>query len=128
MLFSFLTTLDDHLEQPCTRSELLHCSHRIFRAVSLIQQATTTHYLRKASVQVREREDRLRGFNRMISHELKNDLGAIAGAHALLGESWLDPESAGLLGWKLGNLVIDMGYVVLAHHVTPKTLVERLNA
>jgi signal transduction histidine kinase len=41
---------------------------------------------------VREREERLRGFNRMISHELKNDLGAIAGAHALLGESWLDPE------------------------------------
>src|SRR6185503_12490393 len=56
------------------------------------QQATTTHFLRKTTVQVREREQRLRGFNRTVSHELKNRLGAIQGAHRLLAEPWVSGE------------------------------------
>ena len=39
---------------------------------------------------MRDREDRLRGFNRMVSHELKNRAGAAAGAVALLRETWID--------------------------------------
>jgi signal transduction histidine kinase len=39
---------------------------------------------------VREREERLRRFNRMVSHELKNHVGAIKGAAELLPEPWLD--------------------------------------
>jgi signal transduction histidine kinase len=93
VLFSFLARIIDDIDKPCTRSELLHCGHRLFRAVTLIQQATTMHFLSRTNEQVREREERLRGFNRMVSHELKNRVGAIQGAHALLEESWLD-ESA----------------------------------
>ena len=37
-----------------------------------------------------EREERLRRFNRMVSHELKNRVGAIRGASSLLDEPWLD--------------------------------------
>jgi signal transduction histidine kinase len=90
VLFSFLARIIDDVDEPCTRSELLHCGHRLFRAVTLIQQVTTMHFLSRTNEQVREREERLRGFNRMVSHELKNRVGAIQGAHALLQESWLD--------------------------------------
>ena len=92
VLFSFLSRIVDGIEQPCTRSELLNCGHRLFHAVTLIQQVTTMHFLRRTNEQVREREERLRGFNRMVSHELKNRVGAIKGAHALLEEPWLEPE------------------------------------
>jgi signal transduction histidine kinase len=64
----------------------------VFHAIAIIQQATTTHFLRKTTVQVREREQRLRGFNRTVSHELKNRLGAIQGAHRLLVEPWVSEE------------------------------------
>jgi signal transduction histidine kinase len=58
--------------------------------VELIRQATMTHFLRLWAERVREREDRLRRFNRMVSHELKNRVGAIRGAAALLSEPWLE--------------------------------------
>ena len=93
VLFTFLTGIVDGIDEPCTRSELLQCTHRLFRAITLIQQSTTTQYLRKYEAQIHEREDRLRGFNRMVSHELKNRAGAVAGAAALLRENWVrEPE------------------------------------
>jgi signal transduction histidine kinase len=89
VLFSFLATVVDEIDQPCTRSELLRCAHRVFHAVAIIQQVTTMHFLRRTGEQMREREGRLRAFNRMVSHELKNRLGAIQGAHSLLREPWV---------------------------------------
>src|SRR2546423_7258317 len=90
VLVTFLERIADDAEEPCSRGELLQCAHRVFHAVTLIQQYTMMHFLRKSGERVREREERLRAFNRMVSHELKNRVGAIKGAHALLGEPWLD--------------------------------------
>ena len=90
VLFAYLTGIVDGIGEPCTRSELLQCTHRLFRAITIIQQSTTTQYLRKYEAQIYEREDRLRGLNRMVSHELKNRAGAVSGAAALLRESWVD--------------------------------------
>lgn len=92
VLFAFLANAVDEIEQPCRRSELLQCAHRVFHAVAIIQQATTTHFLRKTTVQVRAREQQLRGFNRTVSHELKNRVGAIQGAYSLLREPWVSQE------------------------------------
>ncbi|NUO40210.1 MAG: sensor histidine kinase [Gemmatimonadaceae bacterium] len=64
---------------------------RVAEATDDIRQATMTHFLRVSSEQVRQREERLRRFNRMVSHELKNRVGAIRGASTLLGEPWLEP-------------------------------------
>jgi signal transduction histidine kinase len=50
------------------------------------------HFLRISAEQVRQREEKLRRFNRMVSHELKNRIGAIRGASTLLAEPWLEPE------------------------------------
>lgn len=90
VLFTFLANTVEQIDQPCRRSELLQCAHRVFHAVSIIQQATTMHFLRQTTGQVREREQRLRGFNRTVSHELKNRLGAIQGAFSLLREPWVE--------------------------------------
>ncbi len=86
VLFAFLVRTVGDIDEECTRPELLACAHRLFRAVAVIQQVTTTHYLRLAAERVNEREERLRGFNRMVSHELKNRIGAVLGAGQLLAD------------------------------------------
>ncbi|MDQ6769352.1 MAG: ATP-binding protein [Gemmatimonadota bacterium] len=84
ILFSFLSRIADGIEEPCSRGELLACAHRLFLAVALIQQATLTHYLSLVKERLSEREQRLRAFNRALSHELRNLIGAIAGAAEIL--------------------------------------------
>jgi signal transduction histidine kinase len=91
ILFSFLSRVVDEIEEPCSRGELLACAHRLFLAVALIQQATLTHYLSLVKERLNEREQRLRGFNRALSHELRNLIGTIAGAAEILE---LGPASA----------------------------------
>lgn len=84
ILFTFISRTVDEIELPCTRSELLACAHRLFTAVALIQQATITNYLSLVSARLTEREERLRGFNRTLSHEFRNRIGAITGAAQVL--------------------------------------------
>jgi signal transduction histidine kinase len=94
VLFSFLVREVDEIEEEFPPSDLLTCAHRLFRAVEVIQQVTTTQYLQLADERVREREERLQSFNRMVSHELKNRIGAVVGAAEVLREEWVrsDPE------------------------------------
>jgi signal transduction histidine kinase len=94
VLFAFLVRQVDGVEEECSRSELLACAHRLFRAVSVIQQVTTGHYLRLAAESVREREDRLRSFNRMVTHELKNRIGSVLGAGQILQDPDLGADPA----------------------------------
>ena len=84
ILFSFLARVVDDIDEPCSRGELLSCAHRLFLAVALIQQATLTHYLSLVKDRLNEREQRLRGFNRALSHELRNLIGTISGAAEIL--------------------------------------------
>lgn len=92
IVLAFLGRVADEAEEPCSRSELLECAHRVYHAVALIQQATVTHYLRLVREQVRERESRLRIFNRALTHEMKNQIGAALGAVQLLELEGLEPE------------------------------------
>jgi signal transduction histidine kinase len=93
ILFAFLAEAADEIPQPCAKSELLHCGQRLFKAVTLIQQTTTTHFLRLGDTRIAEREERLRAFNQTVSHEIKNRIGAILGAGgALLEMPDLPPE------------------------------------
>lgn len=84
ILFTYLARAADEIEESCEKGELLVCGHRLFRAISIIQQTTTVHYLQLADKKVAQREDHLRAFNRAISHEIKNDIGTILGASELL--------------------------------------------
>ena len=94
VLFAFLVRTVDDVREECTRSELFACAHRVFRAVAVIQQVTTDHYLRLAAARVSEREERLRSFNRMVSHELKNRISAILGAGQLLADPDIAAQAA----------------------------------
>jgi signal transduction histidine kinase len=92
ILFSFLSRVVDEIEEPCSRGELLACAHRLFLAVALIEQATLTHYLSLVKDRLNEREQRIRGFNRALSHELRNLIGTIAGAAEVLELGTFSPE------------------------------------
>jgi signal transduction histidine kinase len=84
ILFSFLAEAADEMPEPCAKSELLVCGQRLFRAVGVIQQTTTMHFLRLADERVADREERLRAFNRAVSHEVKNRIGTALGASETL--------------------------------------------
>src|SRR5256714_14412518 len=86
ILFEFFTTTVQSITEPCEKSELMACGSRLYRAVTIIQQSTMTHFLVLADKQVAEREERLGAFNRVISHEIKNRVGAILGASGVLSE------------------------------------------
>ena len=90
VLYAYLAQVVENTGVPGTRAELLEAWQRVGHAIELIRQATMTHFLRLSSERVQEREERLRRFNRMVSHELKNRVGAIRGAAALLSEPWLE--------------------------------------
>ena len=86
VLYAFLTRTVESVNVPCSRSELLSCAHRLFHAITLIQQATTTQYLARMRARIHEREERLRAFNRTLTHELKNRIGAALGAAQILDD------------------------------------------
>lgn len=84
ILFGYLAAESDKMPEPCAKSELLVCGQRLFAAITIIQQATTMHFLQLSAERVAEREERLRAFNRALSHEIKNHIGAILGAADIL--------------------------------------------
>jgi signal transduction histidine kinase len=92
ILYAFMTQIVDAIPEECTRGELFVCAHRIFHAVSLIQQQTTMQYLQRMTERLRERDERLRAFNRTLTHEFRNRMGAAGGAAQLL-ETLDLPES-----------------------------------
>ena len=86
ILFAFFSRTVEEIAEPCEKRELMACGSRLYRAVTIIQQATMSHFLLLADRQVSEREERLRGVNRVISHEIKNRIGAVLGASTLLSD------------------------------------------
>ena len=90
IILAFLGEEVDALAGDASPAEIAGCWQRVAHAAELIRQATLTHFLRLSAERVNEREGRLRRFNRMVAHELKNRVGAIRGAAGLLPEPWLD--------------------------------------
>ncbi len=105
ILFAFLSQTVDSINEPCSRQELVLCSHRLYHAISLIQQATTVKYLALMKEKLSEREERLRAFNRSLTHELRNRIGATMGAGQLLQIAELaEPERERLVGIVVRNM------------------------
>jgi signal transduction histidine kinase len=95
ILFAFLRDALVRAKSPkATPADVAECWQRVADATDKIRQATITHFLRMAGEEVRLREERLRRFNRMVSHELKNRVGAMRNAASLLTETWVAPEQA----------------------------------
>jgi len=95
ILFSFVGEVAaESAEEKVASPELFSVAHRIFRAVAVIQQVTTAHYLQAGEERVVANEERLRGFNRTVSHELKNRIGAVLGAAELLNDDFVRADAA----------------------------------
>ena len=92
IVFAHLIVEVRTMDEPCGKDELLACGHRLFRAIAIIQEASVAHYLQQMRAKLTEREERLRGFSRAITHELKNQIGAVLGAGDLLDLEGLAPE------------------------------------
>lgn len=84
VLFAFLARVAGRLDEPCETSELVGCTQRLYSAISIIQQATMHQYVRQMRQRLAEREDRLRSFNRALTHEFRNRIGAALGAAQVL--------------------------------------------
>ena len=119
VLFGFLSRTADDIDVECTKGQLLACSHRLFSAITMVQQATATQYAMRMKARIHEREDRLRGFNRALTHELKNRIGAAVGAAGMLSElADLDLRNVGSMRAVLDNLLelSRMGVMDARHH------------
>ena len=84
ILYAYLTSIVDEVDEDCSRGELFVCAHRVFHAITLIQQATTMQFLQRMTERLQERDERLRAFNRTLAHEFRNRIGAASGAAQLL--------------------------------------------
>ncbi|MFL5636840.1 MAG: ATP-binding protein [Gemmatimonadaceae bacterium] len=92
IIFDFLAGCAERIPATVPRSDFLACWKRISQGIELIRQATMSHFLRLSDEEVKEREDRLRKFNRTVAHELKNRVHAVKSAAAVLSEEWLDEK------------------------------------
>jgi signal transduction histidine kinase len=105
ILFNFLSGAVDEIDRECSRQELVLCAHRLYHAISLIQQATTVKFLALMKERLKEREERLRAFNRSLTHEMRNRIGATMGAGQLLQMPELaSPEKQRLVGIIVRNM------------------------
>jgi signal transduction histidine kinase len=94
IIHHFLEERIDGLAEGAGPRELLECAHRLFRAVAVIQQATATQYVARQQERVNEREQRLRGFNSALSHEIRNRIGTIGSAIEMLDEDFVIQDLA----------------------------------
>ncbi len=69
--------------------EGLGVTRRLFDALTSVQRATMEEFLDHYERTISEREDRLRSFNHALSHELRNEVGAILGAARMLREGFI---------------------------------------
>jgi signal transduction histidine kinase len=84
ILLEHLSVAADGIQLQCGRGEVLECAQRVFHAVTLVQQATVAEYMQLLQAKLSEREERLRHFNRTLTHEFRNRIGAARGAAQLL--------------------------------------------
>lgn len=90
VIFTFLSQVE--MPPDAGPGDVMHAARRVFRAIAVMERSTTLHYLQKSSQVADEREQRLRGFGRALSHELKNALSVVMGASAMLHEEFVRSE------------------------------------
>lgn len=95
ILMSFAEGVAGDIALDATPREIVAAIRRLSDGIEIVRQATALHFLHLSAARVSEREDRLRRFNRMVAHELKNHLAVITGAANLLDEPWLNEQERG---------------------------------
>ena len=81
-------------------------TRRLFDALNFVQRATMEEFLEHYERTIHEREERLRGFNHALSHELRTEIGAILGAARMLRERFVvesPPDRERFVGMVIDN-------------------------
>ena len=97
VLFAFFTRLARDTGTAASPADVVACSHRLFHAIAVVQQATTMEFVRRLTVELTEREERLQAFHRALTHEIRNRIGATLGAGQLLSMPELAEADRGQL-------------------------------
>jgi signal transduction histidine kinase len=91
ILVTFVEEETGHSES-LAPSEVIGVLSRVAQAVSVLQQTTVETFIAKYTSQIAEQTRRLENFNRMVSHELRQPIGALQFAFKL-AESTEDPAA-----------------------------------
>lgn len=91
VLHAFLRRVADEQGSDVRPADALECAQRLFHAIALIQQATTSRFLEHSRLELLEREERLQAFHRALTHEIRNRVAATLGAGQLLQLDELAP-------------------------------------
>lgn len=98
ILFRFLTIAVRQTPTAFPPDAVLECTNRVFQAVVAVQQAALAHFLQLVRARLTERENRLRAFNRALTHEFRNRMGAAMGAGRVLELPDVSAEDRAKLG------------------------------
>ncbi|HET9982275.1 MAG TPA: ATP-binding protein [Longimicrobiales bacterium] len=104
VILQWLDELDEAVSGAALPEPLVR---RLFRALAAVQRATMDEFLANFEDRIIEREDRLRSFNRALSHELKNEVGAILGAARMMREDFVVADAA--LRERFVTMILDNG-------------------
>ena len=96
ILQTFLEEETDRLNPPPAPRDVLVLCGRIAEALRLLQQTTIDTFIAEYTDRIAAQQARLEGFNRLVSHELRQPLGTLQFATRLLHDAIAsdDPERA----------------------------------
>jgi signal transduction histidine kinase len=114
ILFDEFTSVLDQGPGPVPERAGVLSYHRLFSGLATIERATAHRFLELSRHEVARNEQALRGFNRAVSHELKNRIGVIQNAWALLSDPdfSVDRQAYDRLETMLGTGIRGLGRVV----------------
>jgi signal transduction histidine kinase len=87
VLEEFVADLTRGLDPPPAPRECLDVVHRLGRAVQTLMQVTVDTFVAAYSATITRQTEQLAGFNRMVSHELRNPLGTVHHAVGVLARA-----------------------------------------
>ena len=73
--------------------DVLRAVQRINHAVALLTQTTVDTFVERYTATIEDQTKRLAGFNQMVSHELRQPLGTLQTATALLRQTYADADT-----------------------------------
>ena len=93
VLAEFIDEEIEHLRLAPPPSALIDLMNRLEAAVDVVLQTTMDTFLAEYTEAITQQTARLEGFNRMVSHELRQPLGTLHFAITLLATqgAWIDP-------------------------------------
>jgi signal transduction histidine kinase len=93
LLESFVVTETERLGLQPTAAEGFELFRRLTRSIRMLLRTTVETFIGEYTTTIQERNERIRAFNRMASHELRSPLGTLTFAATLLNTDVVQSDS-----------------------------------